>query len=70
MCLKIDTLVFVGLDIAVESASGSILITCTGDYSMRRRLCSRVKEPVDHCMLDHLLWSSTLICIVRALLAI
>ena len=55
MCLKIDTLVFVGLDIAVESASESLLITCTGDYSMRRRLCSRVEEPVDHCMLDHLI---------------
>ena len=55
MCLKIDTLVFVGLDIAVESAPGSLLITCTSDYSMRRRLCSRVEEPVDHCMLDHLI---------------
>ena len=55
MCLKIDTLVSVGLDIAVESASGSLLISCTGDYSMRRRLYSRVEEPMDHCMLDDLI---------------
>ena len=46
--LKICISVFVGLDTAVESASGSLLIACTGDSSTRRRLCSRVEELLDH----------------------
>ena len=44
MCLKIDTVVFGNLDLAVESASGSLLSACTSDSSMRRRPCSRVEE--------------------------
>ena len=52
---EIDTLVFGSLDAAVESASSSLLIACTSDSSVRRPLCSRVEEPMDNCMLDHLI---------------
>ena len=68
MFLRVCILVFVALDTAVESASESLLIVCTSDSSMRRRLCSGVEEPMDHCMLDHSSVESTLFCIVRALL--
>ena len=48
MFLRICILVFVGLDTAVGSASGNRLIACTGDFSMRLRICNHLEEPLVH----------------------
>ena len=48
MFLRICILFVVGLDTAVGSAFGNLLIACTSDFSMRLRLCNHLKEPLVH----------------------
>ena len=48
--LRMCIVVFVGLDTAVESAAGGLLIVCTNDFLMRLPLFYHLEEPLVHRM--------------------
>ena len=66
MCLRICILFVVGLDTAVGSAFGNLLIVCTCDFSMRLRFCNHLEEPLFHSMLNHSTVTYNVIYIDRA----
>ena len=48
MFLRICILFVVGLDTAVGSAFGNLLIVCACGFSMRLRFCNHLEEPLVH----------------------